>query len=97
MLVVKIELHSAISGNVAEIGRMLIGNDGRGTAKRGCYNVRVLRRERTPVQGGADFRQWDTRPVARTGRVEGFPRLSYSVWRLVARAILSAFPEEQGT
>lgn len=24
-----------------------------------------------------------------------YPRLSYNVWRLVARALLSAFPEER--
>lgn len=34
-----------------------------------------------------------TRP-ARRGKVENYPRLSYNIWRLVIRALLSAFPEE---
>lgn len=33
--------------------------------------------------------------IQRTGRVENFPRQSYSIWRLVFRALLSAFPEEK--
>ncbi len=94
MLVVKIELHSAITGGVTEIGRMLIGNDGESDASdRGDYDVHVLRRG--AGEGRDAFRQWRTLSPVRTGRVEGYPRSSYSVWRLVARALLSAFPEER--
>jgi hypothetical protein len=31
----------------------------------------------------------------RTGWVKGFPRKSYSVWRLVLRGLKSCFPEEK--
>jgi hypothetical protein len=42
VIVVKVELHSAITGEVTEIGRMLIANTG-GTKKRGDYTAKVLR------------------------------------------------------
>lgn len=81
MIVVRVELHSAITGRVSEIGRMHIANDGESSdAKRGSYDVAVLRR------GGGG--------VTRRGRVENYPRLSYNVWRLICRALKSAFPEE---
>lgn len=91
MLVVKIEMHSAITGKVSEIGRMNIGNVG-GTKTRGDYEVQVLRKQ----IGGHWPDSWtsDSKKVARTGEVKNYPRLSYNVWRLVARALLSAFPEE---
>lgn len=91
MIVVKIELHSAVTGGVQEIGRMLIANDGSGEGGRGNYDVKVLRR-------GVDVLRrldWQRAPTTRTGRVEGFPRHSYNVWRLISRALRSAFPEEK--
>ena len=84
MILVKVELHSARTGNVTEIGRMVIENDGETTRDHhslGSYNVKVLRR------GGST-------EVTRTGKVANFPRKSYVIWRLIARALLSAFPEE---
>jgi hypothetical protein len=74
MLVVKIELHSAITGKVTEIGRMHIVNDGTGDVERGNYNVELMRR-------GTE------RKVQRFGRVTNHARLSYSVWRLVSKAL----------
>lgn len=82
MIIVKIELHSAITGLATEIGRMKIYNDGTGTDRRGNYDIVVLKRRSEYL-------------VQRLGRVEDYPRRSYNVWRLIARAILSAFPEEQ--
>jgi hypothetical protein len=37
VLVVRVELHSAITGKVSEIARMLIANDGTGTTQKGNY------------------------------------------------------------
>lgn len=84
MIVVKVELHSALTGKVSELGRMVISNDGgsRG-AKRSDYTARVCRK------GSTDF----TSPM-RTGEVKDWPRLSYNIWRLVCRSLKSAFPEE---
>lgn len=80
MIVVRIELHSANTGKVSEIGRMNIANTGGGTAARGDYVVNVFRK-------GSSV-------VLRRGHVFDYPRQSYNVWRLVCRALKSAFPEE---
>lgn len=89
MLVVKIELHSAITGEITTIGAMIIDNIG-GTKSRGDYRVRVANKN-----DAEDLREIMRAPQ-RQGEVRGYPRLSYNVWRLVSRALLSAFPEERG-
>lgn len=33
--------------------------------------------------------------VLRKGEVHAYPRLAYNIWRLVMRALRSAFPEEK--
>ena len=76
MLVVKIELwpfgHEAAA---REIGRMTITNDGTSdNPRRGNYDVRTMRRGTTDV-------------IQQEKRVENYPRLSYSVWELVRRAL----------
>lgn len=84
MIVLKLELHSARTGKVTELGRTVIFNEGdSATPKRGNYGVAVCRK------GSTDWRK----PL-RTGSVKDYPRLSYNVWRLVVRALRSAFPEE---
>lgn len=75
MLVIKIELHSAITGTVTEIGRMHIINNGRGSHTRGEYDVEIMRR--------------GTRKVQRRAMVRDYPRLSYTVWELVRRALVA--------
>jgi len=88
MLVLKLELHSAITGEVTEIGRTIIANTG-GTREKGNYTCKVARKRN-------EFSNKDTwKEPLRTGDVQNYPRLSYNVWRLVIRALLSAFPEEQ--
>jgi hypothetical protein len=89
MIVVKVELWPKGDGRKAkEIGRSYIANVG-GNRKKGNYEIAVCRRgsKRCPLVG-------KTKAV-REGKVENFPRLSYNVWRLVLRALLSAFPEEK--
>jgi hypothetical protein len=95
VIVVKIELWSAIDPSRSkEIGRMYIANaDTHGDdLTRGDYDVAVCRRGTTRVPA----------PVApsgpkatRSGRVVGYPRLAYNVWRLISRALIEAFPEER--
>ncbi len=91
MLVVKVELHSARTGEIQTLGQMVIDNVSGGgvgrDAARADYRVRVGRKGST-LQGIAD------KPL-REGQVADYPRLSYNVWRLVVRALLSAFPEEK--
>lgn len=93
MLVIKIELHSAIDHRVEEIGRAYIANDGTGTTKKSSYDVAICRKGIIGIPenlGGFEA-------PARTGRVLDYPRTSYNVWRLISRAVLAAFPEEQKT
>lgn len=91
MVILKLEMHSANTGEVTEIGRTIIYNVG-GTARRGNYAVKVGRRK-------PDGEAYDTREVfmnpTREGSVQDYPRLTYNVWRLVIRALRSAFPEEK--
>lgn len=89
MIVVKVELHSAITGKISLLGKMIIANTGGGTAKRGNYSVAVLKKT------SADKDRPSIEDVLRHGEVLDYPRLSYNVWRLVSRALRSAFPEEK--
>ena len=91
MLVVKIELHSAITGKITTIGRMVIDNIG-GTRTRGDYRVRLLRANAKEWLGMYSIRH---AKVTREGRVLNYPRLSYSVWRLVFRSLKAILKEEK--
>jgi len=74
MIVVKVELHSAITGKITEIARMHIWNDGTGNRLHGNY-------------GGETFRKGSATTVQRNGRVEKYPRRLLHVWCLVARML----------
>lgn len=77
MIILKIELHSAITGKVTEIGRAHIINDGTGTHKCGNYDIHVMRKG-------------TTNKVQRSGRVTDYPRQAYTVWELVRRGLTAA-------
>jgi hypothetical protein len=79
MIVVKVELHSAITGRISEIARMNICNIG-GTHTKGDYHCETLR--------GRSKADLDKRVQQRTGNVMNYPRLSIHVWHLVARALV---------
>lgn len=83
MLVVKVELHSAITGQVKEIGRVVVCNDGTQHGTRGSYNVFQLRpnRPNTKLIPG-----WFDKPV-RTGEVKNHARLRNPVWNLIRKAL----------
>lgn len=89
MIVVKVELHSAVTGEVTEIGRTYIANDGTGTRERGNYKVKVCRKNSYNYSG------WNSVKAAREGEVKDYPRLTYNMWRLIIRALKGAFPEEK--
>jgi len=80
MLVVRVELHSAITGKVTELARMDIANVG-GTAQRGDYYVSVMR--------GRSREALAMRKAHRNGQVKDYPRLRLHVWNLVFRALES--------
>lgn len=79
MLIVRVELHSALTGRVTEIARMRIANRGTGTARRADYDVMTFR--------GRDGGALDRASVQRRGAVLGWPRLRVHVWSLVAEAL----------
>ena len=90
MIVVKIELHSAITKRVTLIGKMIICNRGdQPDPKRGNYDVYVGNKKHVDIDACI------IKQPQRMGEVLDYPRLSYNVWRLIIRALKSAFPEEK--
>jgi hypothetical protein len=81
MIIVRVELLSAITGETIELARMDICNEG-GTVNLGDYGVYIMR--------GRDREALSKRRVQRTAKVLGHPRLREHVWNLVAKALTSA-------
>lgn len=80
MLIIRVELHSAVTGKVSELARMQIANVG-GTSANGDYHATTFR--------GRDKAALDKRQGQRSGEVRNYPRLSIHVWHLVARALIA--------
>lgn len=72
MIVVKVELHSAITGEVRTIAKAEIANEGTGSKTVGNYTARFMGRRGT---------------VNRIGHVTGHRRLALSVWSLIRKAL----------
>jgi hypothetical protein len=72
MLVVRIELHSAVTGEVTTLATGKIVNTGAGTPTRGNYRIELR---------DAAGRKW------KTGHIEGFPRKRLLAWDLLYRAL----------
>lgn len=82
MIIVRVELLSAINGRTTELARMHICNDGQASVQNprlGDYTVATLR--------GRDKDTLDKRVTQRSGRVTGHRRLDLHVWVLVAKAL----------
>jgi hypothetical protein len=90
MIVVKVEIHRFSTGTVEQLGEMRIWNTGHGTDTRGSYEVAVVKDDGK----FADPFGAVPKKILRTGYVANYPRLSYHIFRLVLRALKSAFPEE---
>lgn len=80
MIIIRVELHSAITHRVTEIARMRIANIG-GNRERGSYRAESYR--------GRSAAQLDRHQAQRSGTIRDYPRLSVHVWHLVARALIS--------
>lgn len=86
MLVVRVELRSAITGKVTEIARMPLWNLGTGTAKRGNYKGRTVPGKTDgPMIVPAMF--LEGRKPMRSAEVDNYPRQSLHVWNLIARML----------
>lgn len=79
MIVVRVELHSAITGRATEFARMIIANDGSGTGPIGHYLATTLR--------GRSREALDRRVVQRSAGIRDWPRQRLHVWNLVATAL----------
>lgn len=79
MIVVRVELHSAITGKVTELARMAICNDGSGSARVGNYTGESF--------VGRDKDALDRRTVSKRGSVRNWRRLDFHVWNLVRRML----------
>lgn len=89
MIVIRVELWSAITGEKTELARMVIDNVG-GTAYRGDYRCRSLRgRDEDALDRSMRTINTTQAGVQREGRVEGHARLREHVWNLVAKALAS--------
>jgi len=77
MIVIKVELHSAINGTIVSLGQMVIDNIG-GSRTRGNYRCRTWRK-------GAPLNP--KKGVTREATVTDHPRLAKSVWNLVFKAL----------
>jgi hypothetical protein len=89
MIVVRVELHSVITGKVTEIARAHIANIG-GTKTSGDYQITTFK--------GRRAQDLNRRVPVRSAVVMSYPRLSVHVWHLVARALIAmgyAGKEEQ--
>lgn len=82
MIVVKVELWSAITGERSEIARMTIDNTG-GDMTHGDYRVRTFRGRSEKALHNAMVKN----TTQREGKVLQHPRLREHVWNLVAKAL----------
>lgn len=84
MIIVRVELLSAITGKSTELARMTICNDGTGDARKGNYDGKALRgRERY------DYGDFLNAVPIRAGRVEKYARTTQHVWNLVSKMLQS--------
>ena len=80
MIIVRVELHSAITGETTELARMMIDNIG-GSQNLGDYRARTYRGRNTEALNRGS--------VQREGRVLRHARLREHVWNLVGKALSS--------
>lgn len=83
MLVVRVELHSAVTHKVQEIARMDICNTGEGDANYGNYIGYVMIGRSKEALDMKKFSE-------RRGRVYAYPRLKHHVWNLVEATLRAA-------
>lgn len=82
MIVVRVELWSAVTGQRTELARMRISNDGQASTadpSRGCYLGETLK--------GRSASALDRGEIQRRGRVNNFRRNDLHVWNLVAQML----------
>ena len=86
MLVVKIELHSAVTGRVTTLAQAVIYNDGTGSKSVGNYKVVIGRK-------GQSLKALLKKPWRRSV-VTKFPRAQLGAWYLLREALTAAMPRK---
>lgn len=84
MIIVTVELLSAIDGRRERLAQMHICNEG-GDMKRGDYGAYVMRGR----DAEALHKSWTNRSFVHEGKVANYPRLALHVWNLVARSLVA--------
>jgi hypothetical protein len=85
MIIVKVELHSAITGRKTPLAAAILINDGTGTQKAGNYDAKFLGK-----RGIKKLAEKGVMDALRSSRVEGHARLSKPVWTLIKKALEGA-------
>lgn len=83
MIVIKLEFHRAGKGDVIDLGRAHIINDGSGDSMRGNYLFEIYK--------GAHYSK-NTNKVWKRGRIRGWPRKSKRIgpWELLSVLLITA-------
>lgn len=89
MIVVRVELHSAIDGRVEDLGSVVIWNDGTGDRTTGNYEAVSLRRGADVYKSMRRYFRDRTKTAVRSGQVTGHKRLNRPVLELVRKALES--------
>lgn len=90
MIIVKVELHSAVTGKTTELARMMIANVG-GTDAKGNYECVTYRGKSKDALDKAQMAHHVSngqKGFTRTGEVKDHPRWAEHVWNLVAKALV---------
>jgi hypothetical protein len=87
MIVVKVELHSAVTGRTTELARAIIHNVG-GNTTYGNYEAFTCRgRSAADLSRSMKAIFTGEQQAVHRGKVENHPRLSQHVWNLVAKSL----------
>lgn len=89
MLIITVQLASAMTNEITTLGRMVIANDGTGTADKGNYVVGVKHKAHLE----------DLVPISlhcsREGKVLNHSRKAEVIWKLILKALKACYPEEK--
>lgn len=80
MLIITIDLYSAVTGKRKNLGTLMIANDGTGTNSRGNYYAHAFR-------AGTELKELRNKKPIRKSKILNYPRLTAPVWSLIAEAL----------
>lgn len=88
MIIIRVELHSAITHKATELARMIIANDGtEQNPRKGNYNVAVLRGRNKEALDKSMLKYLGGGEPFKKIHVKNWPRTALHVWNLVQVAL----------